>query len=93
MLNKKTQWKPALLRARESWYLANYQAARDFGVPAKIYSDKTANGLTNCIIDFLKYNGCYANRISTTGMPVILTGAQYGQKAIPTKARQTLTAL
>ena len=31
------------------------------------YSDKTANGLTKCIIDFLRFKNCQAERISTTG--------------------------
>jgi hypothetical protein len=65
---KHPEWKTALLTAREAYMLENYAAARDFGVPAKNYSDKTANGLTACIMDFLKYNGHYSNRINTTGM-------------------------
>jgi hypothetical protein len=31
------------------------------------YTDKTANGLTKCIIDFLNYSGQQAERISTMG--------------------------
>jgi hypothetical protein len=31
------------------------------------YSDKTANGLTKCIIDFIRFNGGQAERISVTG--------------------------
>ena len=31
------------------------------------YTDKTANGLTKCIIDFLNYSGQQAERISVTG--------------------------
>jgi len=38
--------------------------------PVKTYSDKTANGLTRCIIDYLKFNGCQAERINTTGRPI-----------------------
>ncbi len=34
----------------------------------KPYTDTTANGLTNCIEDFIKHQGGYSNRISTTGM-------------------------
>ncbi len=34
------------------------------------YTDKNANGLTRCIIDFLRFNGCQAERISNTGRPV-----------------------
>ncbi len=33
----------------------------------KRYQDTTANGLTNCIIDWINYNGGYANRINTQG--------------------------
>ena len=34
------------------------------------YSDKTANGLTRCIVDFLNLSGHFAERISTTGRPL-----------------------
>jgi hypothetical protein len=33
----------------------------------KTYTDKTANGLTKMIIDWINYNGGQAERISTTG--------------------------
>lgn len=33
----------------------------------KPYNDKTANGLTRCIIDFLTFSGFHAERISNTG--------------------------
>lgn len=33
----------------------------------KPYNDKTANGLTKCIIDFLTFSGWQAERISNTG--------------------------
>lgn len=39
-------------------------------LPIKSYSDKTANGLTRCIIDFLKLSGWQAERINTTGRPI-----------------------
>lgn len=45
-----------------------YAACRDFGVPVQKYSYKTANGLTKCILDFLKFKNLYANRINTTGI-------------------------
>lgn len=35
--------------------------------PTPKYSDKTANGLTKCIIDFLNFSGHQAERISSTG--------------------------
>lgn len=36
----------------------------------KPYTDKTANGLTRAIIDFLRFNGHQAERINCTGRPV-----------------------
>lgn len=39
-------------------------------LPVKVYSDKTANGLTRCIIDFLNLSGHQAERISTSGRPI-----------------------
>jgi len=36
-------------------------------IPLRKYTDKTANGLTKCIIDFLELNGFQAERISNTG--------------------------
>ena len=36
-------------------------------IPKKDYSDKTANGLTRAIIDFLNFKGHYSVRINTTG--------------------------
>jgi len=40
------------------------------------YSDKTANGLTKCIIDFLRFNGHQAERVNSTGR-VIDTRKRY----------------
>jgi hypothetical protein len=38
--------------------------------PKPSYSDKKANGLTKCIIDWLRFNGWHAERINTMGVPV-----------------------
>lgn len=40
-------------------------------IPLNTYNDKTANGLTRCIVDFIRANGGQAERINTTGMPII----------------------
>ncbi len=34
------------------------------------YNDRSANALTRCVIDWLRFNGCQAERISNTGRPV-----------------------
>lgn len=40
-------------------------------IPMNAYTDKTANGLTRCIVDFIRANGGQAERINTTGIPII----------------------
>ena len=53
--------------------LAYLQNVKKFGLLPKStictykYTDSTANGLTKCIIDFLKLSGQQAERISVTG--------------------------
>lgn len=37
--------------------------------PAK-FSDKTANGLTKCVLQFIRLHGYQAERINTTGRPI-----------------------
>lgn len=39
----------------------------DYARSIRTYSDKTANGLTRCIIDFLNFSGLQAERINCTG--------------------------
>lgn len=42
-------------------------AMRPDYVPKTAYTDKTANGLTKCIVHWINLNGYQAERISTTG--------------------------
>ena len=44
-----------------------YPNVPDHVRPAPKYSDKTANSLIKCILDFLRFKGWQAERISTTG--------------------------
>lgn len=36
----------------------------------RTYTDKSANGLTRCVIDFLRFSGHQAERINCTGRPL-----------------------
>jgi len=45
-----------------------YPNIPEYAIPKPKYSDSTANGLTQCIIDYLRLNGWYAVRINTMGM-------------------------
>lgn len=49
-----------------------YRAAKSPSMPKAYivptaYNDKTSNGLTKCVIDWLRYNSWQAERISNTG--------------------------
>ena len=46
---------------------AKYPHVPEYAFPPRKYTDKTANGLTKCIIDFLKLSGWQAERIAVTG--------------------------
>ncbi|MDI9874502.1 hypothetical protein [Flectobacillus rivi] len=47
---------------------SNYPNIPEYAVPEPRYEDKTANGLTKCIVDFLNNTeGCQAERISSEG--------------------------
>lgn len=55
-------------------YLKNlrltYPSFPEFALPPKKYTDSTANGLTTCIIDFLNFSNCQAERISSMGRSI-----------------------
>jgi hypothetical protein len=44
-----------------------FEASGGFKMKIKPYSDKTANGLTKAIIDFLIFSGHYSNRVNVMG--------------------------
>ena len=46
---------------------AKYPSMPLHAIPTPSFSDKTANGLTRCVIEFLRINGWQAERINTTG--------------------------
>ncbi len=57
-------------------------------IPITKFEDKTANGLTNCIIKWLNLNSHYATRITTTGRKlkdVVHTNIIGQNKVIPGK--------
>jgi len=57
------------LKAVEFKYLSyRYPTAPGHTIPFTVYSDKTANGLTKCICDFLNFSDYQAERINTMGV-------------------------
>ncbi len=47
-----------------------YPSVPDYAIAVHRYTDKTANGLTRCILDYLRFEGWQAERISNTGRPI-----------------------
>ncbi len=45
-----------------------------YAIPRPKFDDRTANGLTKCIIEYIKIKGGQAERINTTGTPVVERG-------------------
>jgi hypothetical protein len=62
------------IHAIKELYLAEnrrrFPSLPDYARVVPAYSDKTANGLTKCIIDFLRFSGHQAERINNTGRPL-----------------------
>lgn len=72
--NKKFYKKPDSVKHLEEMYLA-FQKKKYPGIPDKVlvtqsYRDDTANALTKCIIDYIRFTGGQAERINTTGRPI-----------------------
>lgn len=49
---------------------SEFPSVPEYAIKQPKYSDKSANGLTRCIIDFLQLSGHQAERINTMGRPI-----------------------
>ena len=75
---------------------AAFEASGGYSMKIKPYEDRTTNGLTKCIIDFLEFKGHWANRVNTRGTPDITAiiyglGAQIEVKAGKDRIRDEQT--
>lgn len=61
----------ALQLAVHAWECSLHPNVPAAYIPLNTYTDKNANGLTRCIVDFIRANGGQAERINTTGMPMV----------------------
>lgn len=50
--------------------LTRYPDLPEYARCTRNYTDKTANGLAKCIIDYLNFSGHQAERINSTGRPI-----------------------
>ena len=75
-MNKPRYQKPQAVKDLERQALDHFRRDHpnfpEYAIPPQPYRDDTANGLTKCIVDYIRYNGGQAERINTTGMPCLL---------------------
>jgi hypothetical protein len=58
----------------------DFPGVPDYALPRTKYTDKTANDLTKCIIDYIKVTGGHAERVANTGRQI---GHGVNRKWIP----------
>ena len=56
-----------LIELKYSLDCKKYPSMNPNYVPKTKYTDKTANGLTKCVVDWLNLNGHRADRVSSAG--------------------------
>jgi hypothetical protein len=59
-----------LKHLKQQAMLESYPNVPKYALSAPKYEDKTANGLTKCIIEFLQLSNHQAERINTMGRPI-----------------------
>jgi len=67
-----TEWKKELKRLKlddiKSKSPDFFERSGGYKMKVNPYKDNSANALTRCIVDYLTFNGCYANRINSMGV-------------------------
>jgi hypothetical protein len=59
-----------LKQLKQKSMLESYPNVPKYAISAPKYEDKTANGLTKCVKEFLELSGYQAERINTMGRPI-----------------------
>ena len=95
-MNKPHYQKPQAVKDLERQALDHFRREHpdfpEYAIPSQFYRDDTANGLTRCVIDFIRYNGGQAERIATTGMPEQRGGRIVWRKSNATKGSADISA-
>lgn len=68
---KKPESLKVLERMHIEMYALKYPNVPRYAIPAKKYDERTANGLTTCVVKLIEFMGGFAERINTTGLNVI----------------------
>jgi len=64
----------------------------EYAIPPQSYRDDTANGLTRCVVDFIRYNGGQAERVNSIGLPEQKGGRIVWRKSNTTKGSADISA-
>lgn len=95
-MNKSRYQKPQSVKDLERLALDHFRREHPnlpgYIVAPQLYRDDTANGLTKCIIDFLRFHGCQAERINTVGIPAQRGGRIVWRKSNTTKGSADISA-
>lgn len=90
-MNWKNELRTLKLQDLKRKYPAAYEASGGDDFILKPMSDKTANGLTKCIIDWITLKGGYANRINTQGQARVNKIPRYNILTGKTEYRDSVT--
>lgn len=95
-MNKLRYQKPQAVKDLERLALEHFRGNHlnfpQAAIAPQFYRDDTANGLTRCVVDFIRYNGGQAERINTTGMPEQRGGRIIWRKSNTTKGSADISA-
>lgn len=95
-MNKPRYQKPQSVKDLErlalEYFRRNHPDFPEAAIPPQSYRDDTANGLTQCIVAFIRFHGGQAERINTTGMPQQRGGRIVWRKSNTTKGSADISA-
>jgi len=95
-MNKARYQKPQAVKDLErlalDYFRRNHPNFPEAAIPPQSYRDDSANGLTRCIVDFIRLHGGQAERINTTGMPEQRGGRVVWRKSNTTKGSADISA-
>ena len=95
-MNKPRYQKPQAVKDLERLALEhfrrNHPGFPEAAIPSQSYRDNTANGLTQCIVAFIRFHGGQAERINTTGIPQQRGGRVVWRTSNTTKGSADISA-
>ena len=95
-MNKPRYQKPQAVKDLEQLALEHFRREHsnfpEYAIAPQFYRDNTANGLTKCIVDFVRFHGGQAERINTVGIPEQRGGRIVWRRSNTTKGSADISA-